>query len=70
MGADFMVVICTRDRPRILLNTLNALAAQAQRGFAVMVVDQSASADPDLEHRIAADPLWSLFRDDGRGVAR
>ena len=67
---DFTVVICTRDRPSILVNTLEALAAQRERDFAVTVVDQSVVTGPELERRIATEPGWRLVHDEGRGVAR
>ncbi|MGI8574694.1 MAG: glycosyltransferase family 2 protein [Egibacteraceae bacterium] len=63
------VIICTRDRPRIVLNTLDALARQRERNFAVLVIDQSASADAEVARRIAGEG-WTLLADAGHGLAR
>ena len=43
------MAICTRDRPRLLRATLEALAAQTRPEFELVVVDQSARPDPRLE---------------------
>jgi len=40
------VLICTRDRPSSLLRTLEALEAQSDQDFAVVVVDDSQPPDP------------------------
>jgi GT2 family glycosyltransferase len=69
-GYDLTVVVCTRNRAHTLARTLDALEAQSERNFAVIVVDQSASPDVELARRAAREPGWSLVRDREPGVAR
>lgn len=45
------VVICTRDRPAMLLRTLQALEAQTDGDFAVVVIDSSNPPDPGAAAR-------------------
>jgi GT2 family glycosyltransferase len=66
---SFTVVLCTRDRAAVLLETLDALAAQDDRGFKTVVIDQSDTVDPAVERAVAREG-WRLVHDEGRGVAR
>jgi GT2 family glycosyltransferase len=68
--AQFTVVICTRDRPDSLLATLDALDAQAEGGFGVVVVDQSGHPDERLASRAAGESRLSVISDTGRGLSR
>ena len=61
---DLTVAICTRDRPGLLRATLEALAAQTQQEFELVVVDQSGRPDPQLEALPRERPL------DGRDPRR
>lgn len=67
---EFLVVICTRDRPRQLQEALAALDAQTRRDFGIVVVDQGEEADPRLAARAAQDPRLEVIRDTGRGLSR
>jgi GT2 family glycosyltransferase len=67
----FTVVIPTRDRPELLLTTLDALAAQTHDDFRIVVVDDSAHADPELDRRAAASAgRLRVVREPGRGLSR
>jgi len=63
------VVIATRNRPGLLLTTLEALDAQS-RPAAALVVDQSDEADPRLDEAVRARPWLRVVRDPGRGLSR
>lgn len=67
---SFVVVICTRNRPVQVSETLDALRAQTRAGFPIVVVDQSESVSPELTSRAAGDPLLSVIHDSGRGLSR
>jgi GT2 family glycosyltransferase len=66
MGALFGVAIATRNRPDHLGRTLDALAAQTDRDFAITVVDQSDAPDEAAERRDGV----RVIRDSGRGTSR
>ena len=66
---EFVVVICTRDRPAQLAATLDALARQDERGFRVLVVEQSASSDPALAACEATGRV-DVIRDPASGLSR
>jgi GT2 family glycosyltransferase len=68
--SEFVVVICTRDRPQHLCNALVALDAQTRRDFGIVVVDQSQQHDEHLALRAARDPRLTVMRDSGRGLSR
>lgn len=70
LPAEFIVVICTRNRPDQVQMALDALEAQSHRKFDVLVVDQSDAFDAGLERRAAHDPRLTMVRDDGRGLSR
>lgn len=65
-----MVVICTRNRPVQVAQTLDALRAQTRPGFPIVVVDQSESLSTEVTSRAASDPLLSVIHDTGRGLSR
>jgi GT2 family glycosyltransferase len=67
---SFTVVVCTRDRPDSLAITLDALDAQREAGFPVLVVDQSPEVDEALAERADADERLTVLRDAGRGLSR
>lgn len=67
---EFVVVICTRNRPQQLAGALEALDAQTRRGFAVVVVDQSQEHDARLAERAGKDRNLTVIRDSGRGLSR
>ena len=66
---EFAVAICTRDRHDQLAATLDALEAQDERGFRVLVVDQSRAPDPGLVVR-EADGRVVVIRNSGTGLSR
>jgi GT2 family glycosyltransferase len=66
----FTVVVCTRDRSRLLRATIDALLAQDAGEFPLLVVDQSATPDEELARTAAAEPRLELIPDDGRGLSR
>jgi GT2 family glycosyltransferase len=66
----FAVVVCTRNRPGLLAQTLDALGAQSRPDFPIVVVDQSDSADPALELRATSDRRVTVVPDGGRGLSR
>jgi len=68
--SSFTVVIPTMDRPEQLAITLDALAAQAQRDFDVIVVDDSASIDGKLADREKRNARLTILRPPGRGLSR
>ena len=70
MGALFAVAIATRSRPEHLARTLDALDAQSDRDFDVVVVDQSDPPDPELARREEASERLRVIRDTGRGTSR
>ncbi|HEU4657596.1 MAG TPA: glycosyltransferase family A protein [Capillimicrobium sp.] len=69
MAADFAVVVCTRNRAAHLARTLDALEAQEDRDFEVLVVDQSDAVDLDLAAREVAGRC-RVLRGTGRGLSR
>lgn len=69
--AELTVVICTRDRPQRLHNTLDALDAQTLLDFSIVVVDQSATPNTALARRAArGDARLELVHDRGSGLSR
>ena len=62
-------VVCTRDRPERLDDTLDALRAEHASGLTVVVVDQSKTRDCALDRRVTAGEL-ELVRDAGHGLSR
>jgi GT2 family glycosyltransferase len=69
-GADFAVVICTRNRQEHLRDTLVALDAQTVHDFPVYIVDQSDELHPELAERAAAADGLHIISDDRRGLSR
>ena len=69
-GDSFTVVVCTRNRPELLARTLDAIDGQSNRGFPVLVVDQSDQIDPALEARADRDRGFRVIQDRGRGLSR
>lgn len=67
---DFVVVICTRDRPAHLARTLDALDDQTVTGHDVVVVDQSSDRDRALAERAAGCPRLRVVHDSGQGLSR
>lgn len=67
---SFVVAICTRDRGPQLLETLDALEAQEAQDFDIVVVDQSAEVDAEVQARAAAQPRVRVVHDGGRGLSR
>jgi glycosyltransferase involved in cell wall biosynthesis len=75
--ASLTVVICTRDRPESLGRTLHSLARQSDKGFDVLVVDNSldgavarTSVDIDgLRVRCCHEPVPGLSRARNRGLS-
>jgi GT2 family glycosyltransferase len=67
---EFVVVICTRERPDQLDGALAALDAQTHRDFGVLVVDQSREANVALSARAECDPRLTVVRDSGTGLSR
>lgn len=63
------VAVCTRNRPRHLARTLDALVAQTRQDFDVLVVDQSDEPDPALE-RTARLASLRVIQDPRRGLSR
>jgi GT2 family glycosyltransferase len=68
--SPYVVIICTRDRPAQLGETLDALARQAASGFRTVVVDQSDAVSEMLRRREAEDPALTVIHDHGRGLSR
>jgi GT2 family glycosyltransferase len=62
-------VVCTRDRPRRLDATLDALTAERADGLTIVVVDQGETLDSALDRRAVAREL-ELVRDAGHGLSR
>jgi GT2 family glycosyltransferase len=69
-GEEFAVVVPTRDRGPQLHRLLDELAAQTDRDFDVVVVDQSDRADPYLESGGRGNGRFHLIRDSGSGATR
>ena len=67
---EWSVLICTRDRPELLAQTLGALAGQTKDGFPITIVDQSSGSNPLLSARAEADPGFTVIQDPGRGLSR
>lgn len=65
----FAVVICTRNRPGILQRTLDALDAQEDRDFDVVVVDGSDAADPALARRATKGARMQVVGQERRGLS-
>lgn len=70
MTGLFTVVICTRDRAAQLEQALGGLDRQTERGFPVLVVDQSEQANASLDRRSRESPGFRVLRDTGRGLSR
>ena len=69
-GSPFAVVVCTRNRPAQVAETLDALVACEGPPFPIVVVDQSDETDPELARREAAEERLSVIHDSGRGLSR
>jgi GT2 family glycosyltransferase len=69
-GDLFAVVVATRNRAAAVMRLLDALERQPDGDFQIVIVDQSDSADADVEGRVSASDRLHLVRDDGRGTAR
>lgn len=67
---DFGVVVCTRNRPEHVRETLDALQRQQPDDFRIVVVDQSDEADEGLMARAALDSRLTVIQDSGRGLSR
>jgi glycosyltransferase involved in cell wall biosynthesis len=65
---EVAVVVCTRDRPRLLAGIIPALV-EAQRGGAVVVVVDSASVGPET-HLLAKEAGLRVVRCDQPGASR
>lgn len=63
------VAVCTRNRPRHLAHTLDALMAQTRGDFDALVIDQSDTPDMALERRAARFGNLRVVRDPGRGLS-
>lgn len=70
MTGRFTVVIPTLDRPQQLAATLDALDAQPEGDFAVVVVDDSPVVDESLADRERRDGRLTVLRPPGRGLSR
>jgi GT2 family glycosyltransferase len=64
------VAVCTRNRPRHVARTLDALMAQSRDDFDALVIDQSEESDAALEWRAARRGNLRVIRDPGRGLSR
>jgi len=69
-GADFTVIVCTRDRSIQLAAMLDRLDRQSWTGFEILVIDQSRPPDAGLAARAAAHPRLSVVSDAGVGLSR
>lgn len=69
-AAEFVVVICTRNRGEHLAATLDALDAQTAPGHQVLVIDQSQAPDRPLREREARSPCLRVVPDAGVGLSR
>jgi len=76
LDASLTVVICTRDRPEGLLQTLASLARQSDSGFEVLVVDNSHDGAvartlgfQGLRMRCCHEPAPGLSRARNRGLS-
>jgi GT2 family glycosyltransferase len=69
-GDLFAVVVATRNRAAAVMRLLDALERQPDGDFQIVIVDQSDSADADVEGRVSASDRLHLVRDDRRGTAR
>lgn len=69
-GADFTVVICTRNRPEHLATLLASLDRQTRSDFPLVVVDQSDVPNALIEQRAARDPRLTFILDLDRGLSR
>ena len=63
---ELTVVICSRNRAQKVHRVLDALECQTDRGFEVVIVDQSDVDDPTLDGRAGA----RVVRDSGVGISR
>ena len=78
LDASLTVVICTRDRPEGLLQTLAGLARQSDSGFEVLVVDNSHDGAvartlvgfKGLTMRCCHEPTPGLSRARNRGLSQ
>lgn len=64
------IAICTRNRPGHVARALDALAAQSDRDFDTLVVDQSDDEDLELSRRAATMTRLRVLRGSGRGLSR
>jgi glycosyltransferase involved in cell wall biosynthesis len=64
------VAVCTRDRAERLRATLAALLGQEDADFELLIVDQSAESNPELERLERERPRTVVVRDRGRGLSR
>jgi glycosyltransferase involved in cell wall biosynthesis len=64
------VVVCTRDRPELLGLTLEALAAQDDQRFELLIVNQGEPIEPALLERGPGLAPARLIVDHGRGLSR
>jgi GT2 family glycosyltransferase len=69
-GDSLAVVVCTVDRPEKLSRTVDALEAQSDADFDLVVVDQSERPDDALESRASSNSRIRLIHDRGRGASR
>jgi GT2 family glycosyltransferase len=66
----FAVLICTRERPARLAQTIDALEGQSRQDFPILVVDQSRVEDGELVRRAGSNHRLEMVRDEGKGVGR
>jgi glycosyltransferase involved in cell wall biosynthesis len=69
-GAALTVAVCTRDRAERLRATIAALLVQTAPEFELVVVDQSAATNRDLERLERERPGTVVVRDAGAGLSR
>jgi GT2 family glycosyltransferase len=62
------VIVCTRERPQLLHDTIESILAGETKPTEIIIVDQSGRADPELEHH-AEEGLRYLWTR-GRGLTR
>ncbi len=63
------IAVCTRNRPARLEETLDAIAAQSDAAFEILVEAQSDDEDPALARRAVAEPRLRVLRGTGRGLS-
>lgn len=69
-GRSLCVIVCTRERPRLLRATLAALGHQSDRDFEILLVEQGEPVDEDVAQWIGADVPLRVINDDGVGLSR